>query len=121
MSNRHHHHHGGGHVGHVGHAGHGGGGGHGELSTGKSILVCAVVLGCFAVLWPKIFYPMLFGSSSSSSSARSFEGTGRARDFLETSPVFFMFYYWARKSTVSNCRILFSLKKKVSLLSRPVL
>ncbi len=45
-----------------------------ELSTGKSILVCAVVLGCFAVLWPKIFYPMLFGSSSSSTASRNFDG-----------------------------------------------
>ena len=45
-----------------------------ELSTGKSLLVIAVVLGCFAVLWPKIFYPMLFGSNSGSSSNRQFEG-----------------------------------------------
>jgi hypothetical protein len=31
------------------------------LSTGKTILIGTVVLGCFAVLWPKIFMPMLFG------------------------------------------------------------
>lgn len=31
------------------------------LSNGKTILVIAIVVGCFAVLWPKIFYPMLFG------------------------------------------------------------
>ncbi|XP_076355724.1 uncharacterized protein LOC143249555 isoform X4 [Tachypleus tridentatus] len=30
-----------------------------ELSTGKSVFVLAVVIGCFAVLWPKIFYPMM--------------------------------------------------------------
>ena len=30
------------------------------LSTGKTILIGAIVLGCFAVLWPKIFAPMLF-------------------------------------------------------------
>ena len=31
-----------------------------ELSTGKTIMIGAIVLGCFAVLWPKIFAPMLF-------------------------------------------------------------
>ncbi|XP_022239617.1 resistance to inhibitors of cholinesterase protein 3-like isoform X2 [Limulus polyphemus] len=30
-----------------------------DLSTGKSVLVLAVVIGCFGVLWPKIFYPMM--------------------------------------------------------------
>ena len=33
-----------------------------ELSSGKSIVIVAVVFGCFAILWPKIFYPMFFGS-----------------------------------------------------------
>uniref|UniRef100_A0A8D9ETS2 Resistance to inhibitors of cholinesterase protein 3 n=1 Tax=Cacopsylla melanoneura TaxID=428564 RepID=A0A8D9ETS2_9HEMI len=33
-----------------------------ELSRGKTIFVLTVVAGCFAVLWPKIFYPMFFGS-----------------------------------------------------------
>lgn len=32
------------------------------FSNGKTILVIAIVVGCFAVLWPKIFCPMLFGS-----------------------------------------------------------
>lgn len=35
-----------------------------ELSTGKTIFVLTVVAGCFAVLWPKIFYPMFFGTNS---------------------------------------------------------
>uniref|UniRef100_A0A1B6CYT3 Resistance to inhibitors of cholinesterase protein 3 N-terminal domain-containing protein n=1 Tax=Clastoptera arizonana TaxID=38151 RepID=A0A1B6CYT3_9HEMI len=30
-----------------------------EFGTGKSVFILAIVLGCFAVLWPKIFYPML--------------------------------------------------------------
>ena len=34
----------------------------GEFGTGKTIFVLAIVVGCFAVLWPKIFYPMLLGS-----------------------------------------------------------
>ncbi|CAG7829786.1 unnamed protein product [Allacma fusca] len=34
----------------------------GEFSRGKTIFVLAVVIGCFAILWPKIFYPMLTAS-----------------------------------------------------------
>ncbi|XP_042235172.1 uncharacterized protein LOC121874898 isoform X14 [Homarus americanus] len=34
----------------------------GEFGTGKTIFVLAIVVGCFAVLWPKIFYPMLTAS-----------------------------------------------------------
>ncbi|GBN62615.1 hypothetical protein AVEN_59932-2 [Araneus ventricosus] len=30
-----------------------------DFGTGKSLIVLAIVLGCFAVLWPKIFYPMM--------------------------------------------------------------
>ncbi|XP_040075148.1 uncharacterized protein LOC8034269 isoform X3 [Ixodes scapularis] len=38
-------------------------GGRGKMATqlgiGKSVAVLAVVVGCFSVLWPKIFFPML--------------------------------------------------------------
>ena len=40
-----------------------GAGGEQGLSNGLIILVIAIVVGCFAVLWPKYFYPMLFGES----------------------------------------------------------
>ncbi|KAM7286761.1 hypothetical protein ISCGN_030512 [Ixodes scapularis] len=30
-----------------------------QLGIGKSVAVLAVVVGCFSVLWPKIFFPML--------------------------------------------------------------
>ena len=33
-----------------------------ELSRSKSLVVLAVVVGCFAILWPKIFYPMFQNS-----------------------------------------------------------
>ncbi|KAG8238184.1 hypothetical protein J437_LFUL014060, partial [Ladona fulva] len=33
-----------------------------EFGTGKTIFILAIVVGCFAVLWPKIFYPMLQAS-----------------------------------------------------------
>lgn len=35
-----------------------------EFGTGKTIFILAIVVGCFAILWPKIFYPMLQGSVS---------------------------------------------------------
>lgn len=37
-------------------------GGHNGFSRGKTIFVLAVVVGCFAVLWPRIFYPMFTAS-----------------------------------------------------------
>nr|XP_008195614.1 PREDICTED: patellin-5 isoform X5 [Tribolium castaneum] len=35
-----------------------------DLSPRKTMLVLVIVVGCFAVLWPKVFYPMLVGSAS---------------------------------------------------------
>ena len=35
-----------------------------EFGTGKTVFILAIVVGCFAILWPKIFYPMLQGSVS---------------------------------------------------------
>ncbi|KAJ8972341.1 hypothetical protein NQ317_008751 [Molorchus minor] len=34
-----------------------------DLSPRKTMLVIVIVAGCFAVLWPKVFYPMLVGSA----------------------------------------------------------
>lgn len=33
------------------------------LGPRKTIFVLATVIGCIAILWPKIFYPMMFGTS----------------------------------------------------------
>lgn len=30
-----------------------------EITTGKTVLILAAVVGCFAVLWPRLFHPML--------------------------------------------------------------
>ncbi|XP_054719616.1 resistance to inhibitors of cholinesterase protein 3-like [Uloborus diversus] len=30
-----------------------------DFGTGKSLVILAIVVGCFAILWPKIFYPMM--------------------------------------------------------------
>lgn len=33
-----------------------------EFGTGKTVFILAIVIGCFAILWPKIFYPMIQSS-----------------------------------------------------------
>lgn len=39
----------------------------GPLGPKKTILVMATVIGCIAILWPKVFHPMLIGNSSPAS------------------------------------------------------
>lgn len=34
-----------------------------DLTPRKTMIVVVIVVGCFAVLWPKVFYPMLVGSA----------------------------------------------------------
>jgi len=34
----------------------------GDFSTGKTVLVLAIVVGCFAVLWPRVLYPILIST-----------------------------------------------------------
>lgn len=34
-----------------------------DLGPGKTLVILVIVVGCFAVLCPNVFYPMLFGSS----------------------------------------------------------
>lgn len=35
-----------------------------DLTPRKTMLILVIVVGCFAVLWPKVFYPMLVGSAN---------------------------------------------------------
>lgn len=35
----------------------------GGLGPRKTLFVLVTVVGCIAILWPKIFYPMMFGST----------------------------------------------------------
>ncbi|XP_072162313.1 uncharacterized protein [Bemisia tabaci] len=46
-----------------------------ELSTTKTVFILSIVLGCFAILWPKVFYPM-FQTSVNQSPSRSFNSEG---------------------------------------------
>lgn len=45
-----------------------------EFGTGKTVLILTIVAACFAVLWPKIFYPMLIASPSGKSQADNLNG-----------------------------------------------
>lgn len=45
-----------------------------DFSTGKSIFVLAIVAGCFAILWPNVFYPMIQGSYSQKDLLSSAQG-----------------------------------------------
>lgn len=38
--------------------------GDGGLGTKKTIFVIATVVGCIAILWPKVFYPLLIGGGT---------------------------------------------------------
>lgn len=35
-----------------------------DIGPRKTMFVLVVVVGCFAILWPKVFYPMLVGSAN---------------------------------------------------------
>lgn len=35
-----------------------------DIGPRKSMFVLVIVVGCFAILWPKVFYPMLVGSAN---------------------------------------------------------
>ena len=36
----------------------------GGLRSGRSVLILSLIVGCFALLWPRIFFPMLQSSFS---------------------------------------------------------
>ncbi|XP_069681322.1 resistance to inhibitors of cholinesterase protein 3 isoform X7 [Periplaneta americana] len=48
-----------------------------EFGTGKTIFILAIVVGCFAVLWPKLFYPMLQASVNTRTPIDSSQGHHR--------------------------------------------
>lgn len=35
-----------------------------DLGPRRSMFVLVVVIGCFSILWPKVFYPMLVGNAN---------------------------------------------------------
>lgn len=35
-----------------------------DFGPKKTMFILVIVVGCFAVLWPKVFYPMLVGSAN---------------------------------------------------------
>lgn len=49
----------------------------GNLSTNKIILVITIVIGCFAILWPTVFYPMLQAAFATQSTSKQVPYTDR--------------------------------------------
>lgn len=42
----------------------------GNLSNNKILIVITIVIGCMAILWPTVFYPMLQAAFSSQSTTK---------------------------------------------------
>lgn len=53
-----------------------------DLSPRKTMLVLVIVVGCFAVLWPKVFYPMLVGSANTRIKPSSIDRTQGCCDVI---------------------------------------
>lgn len=51
-----------------------------DFGSRKTLLILAIVGGCFVVLWPKIFYPMIIGPGNSISLPT--DGSGKHFDYL---------------------------------------
>lgn len=41
------------------------------LSPKKTALIIVTVVGCIAILWPKVFYPMMFATAPSAATGKS--------------------------------------------------
>lgn len=41
------------------------------LSPKKTALIIVTVVGCIAILWPKVFYPMMFASAPTGATTKS--------------------------------------------------
>lgn len=46
------------------------------LSSKKTCLVIITVVGCIAILWPKVFYPMMFASAPTGAIGKNNKGPG---------------------------------------------
>nr|CAD7268640.1 unnamed protein product [Timema shepardi] len=53
-----------------------------EFGTGKTVFILAIVVGCFAVLWPKLFYPMLQASVTTKAPVEVSQGTFLIKHYL---------------------------------------
>ncbi|KAL0279433.1 UNVERIFIED_CONTAM: hypothetical protein PYX00_000990 [Menopon gallinae] len=57
-----------------------------EFGTGKTVLILTIVAACFAVLWPKIFYPMLVSSPGGKPQSDNLNGHLRQERPLHLRP-----------------------------------
>lgn len=57
-----------------------------DIGPRKTMFVLVVVVGCFAILWPKVFYPMLVGSANQHIKPSPIDKTTGNRDRLRRFP-----------------------------------
>lgn len=46
------------------------------LSPKKTAFIIVTVIGCIAILWPKVFYPMMFGGTAPKTNIKEQRGPG---------------------------------------------
>ena len=46
------------------------------LSPKKTAFIIVTVIGCIAILWPKVFYPMMFGGATVKPAIKEQRGPG---------------------------------------------
>ena len=85
------------------------------LSNGVIILAIAIVVGCFAVLWPKIFSPMLFGEPVINTKPID-EGEFSCYKHIQIKSRFKCFFHRSMYSPFSILTILFQAYPTLSVL-----
>ena len=62
-----------------------------DLGTGRTVVILTVVIGCFGVLWPKIFFPMFHSTITTNNEVdRGMHPSmmhPRLRDVMKSTPL----------------------------------
>lgn len=58
-----------------------------DIGPKKTMFILVVVIGCFSVLWPKVFYPMLVGSAKEQMKPSPIDKTAGCCDVISDSDV----------------------------------
>lgn len=68
------------------------------LGPRKTLFVLVTVVGCIAILWPKIFYPMMFGGSAPTDVNKDLKGDGKYRRQCLSKSIFPSLRFWISQS-----------------------
>jgi hypothetical protein len=49
------------------------------LGPKKTLFIMVTVVGCIAILWPKVFYPMMMGSVQNNKNVKDHRGAGKQK------------------------------------------